>query len=324
MVFSIHPECDFSFTRIIPAALTRYLLPVSSGASAVIDENMELLLQESNAWSSKLFHAVYRTARDTQLHIRDEGPFFFMYLALQHDRRLEIEGLGPQLIREGQYNLLYSPSFDLYSLHEAGKDYITLSLQYDRTALKEWSSYFPPLVPFLEKVKAGQPAILVDGNRWINKEIQDSIYRLTHIPLEVPGYRVYFDLMTRSLLFHLLLQAVQQQPASPYSHYEIEGIYAAREMIRQNIRRHFVIREIAQKVGVNEFKLKNGFRELFGNGVYEYLRLERMQEARELLHTNSRSIKEIAARTGYKSVNSFIKAFKKEFGLTPGEYRRTA
>ena len=324
MVFSIQPENVFSFTRNIPAALTRYLLPVSSGASAFSHERIELLLQESAASSSKFYHAVYRAARTTHLHIRDEGPFFFMYLALQHDRRLEIEGLGPVHLKEGQYNLLYAPTFDVSSLHEGGKEYITLSLQFDRDALQEWSTYFPPLTAFLAKVDAGQPAMLLEGHRWIDREIQDSIYRFTHIPREVPGYQVYFDLMTRTLLFHLLLQAIQQQPPSPYTHYEIDGIYAAREMIRRNIRRHFVIREIAQKVGVNEFKLKNGFRELFGNGVYEYLRLERMQEARELLHTNTRSIKEVAAQTGYKSVNSFIKAFKKEYGLTPGEYQKRA
>lgn len=324
MVFSIHQGDDFSFSRNIPAILTRYLLPVSSGVSVTSNEDIQVLLQESSAWSSKLYYAVYRTNRTTGLRIRDEGPFLFMYLALQHERRLEIEGLGPVHIREGQYNLLYSPFFDMNSIHEGGKEYITISLQYDRSALEEWTHYFPPLGAFLEKVDAGQPAMLLDEPQWINREVQDTIYRLTHIPREIPGYQVYFDLLTRTLLFHLLLQAIQQQPASPYTHYEIDGIHAARQMIRENIRRHFVIREIAQKVGVNEFKLKAGFRELFGNGVYEYLRLERMHEARELLNNAARSIKEIAAITGYKSVNSFIKAFKKEFGLTPGEFRRTA
>jgi AraC-like DNA-binding protein len=324
MVFSIHSEKDFSFTRNIPATLTRYLLPVSGGAAAASNEKIELLLQESGGCNNRLYHAVYRTARTTQLRIRDDGPFFFLCMALQNDRHLEIEGLGSVHIKEGQYNLLYAPHFNLSSLHEAGKEYITMSLQYDRESLEEWAHYFPPLAAFLAKVDAGESATLLDGNRWINREIQDTIYRLTHIQREVPGYQVYFDLMSRTLLFHLLLQAIQRQPASPYTHYEIDGIYAARDMIRQNIRRHFLIREIAQKIGVNEFKLKSGFRELFGNGVYEYLRLERMQEARELLHVHTRSIKEVAAQTGYKSVNSFIKAFKKEFGLTPGEYRKTA
>jgi AraC family transcriptional regulator, transcriptional activator of the genes for pyochelin and ferripyochelin receptors len=324
MVFSIQPEIAFSFTRNIPASLNRYLLPVSSGASAAADENIELLLQESKTCNSQFYHAVYRTNRDTELRIVDDQPFFYIYLALQHDRQLTIKGLGSLLIKEGQYNLIYAPQFDITSLHEAGREYISMSLQFSRDTLQEWAVWFPPLTDFLEKVDAGQPAVLLEGHRWIDRDIQDAIYRLTHISRDMPGYEAYFDLMTRTLLFHLLLQATQQQAPSPYTNYEIAGIHAAREMIQGNIRHHFLIPEIAQKVGVNEFKLKSGFRELFGNGVYEFLRLERMQEARELLSSAKRSIKEVAAKTGYKSVNSFIKAFKKEFGLTPGEYRRSA
>jgi len=147
---------------------------------------------------------------------------------------------------------------------------------------------------------------------------------MLHIPLEDPVQRKHFTLLVNTLLFHLLYQAVQQQPASNYNYYEVDSIQAARDMIRKNIRYHFVIREIAQKVGMNEFKLKNGFRELFGNGVYEYLRSERMQVARSLLADSGRSIKEIASMTGYRSVNSFIKAFKKMYGVTPGDFRKRA
>jgi len=49
-----------------------------------------------------------------------------------------------------------------------------------------------------------------------------------------------------------------------------------------------------------------------------------MQTARQLLNESGRSIKEIASLTGYRSVNSFIKAFKKMFGVTPGDFRKRA
>lgn len=57
---------------------------------------------------------------------------------------------------------------------------------------------------------------------------------------------------------------------------------------------------------------------------YEYLRTERMLEARHLLSNGGKNVKEVAALTGYKSVNSFIKAFKKKYGQTPGDYRKRA
>jgi AraC family transcriptional activator of pyochelin receptor len=322
MVFSFNQQ-DYRLTRDIPADLARYQLP-GSDASAITNEYLKLLVQEMPAAGSKVFYSVYLVDKKTSFHVRDEAPFFRAYLALQHDRTLEVGGLDKMVLKEGQFNVIYSPGMDVVSHHDGVKEYITLSIEYDVAVLEEWAIYFPQLSTFLEKVKAGEPAMLLPRPEWITKEIQDLTYRITHISLEDPSMQKYFTLLVNTLLFHLLHQAVQQRPASNYNHYEIDSIQAARDMIRKNIKYHFVIREIAQKVGMNEFKLKNGFRELFGNGVYEYLRSERMQIARQLLGESGRSVKEIASLTGYRSVNSFIKAFKKMYGVTPGDFRKRA
>ena len=322
MVLSFNQQ-EFRFSNEIPADLTRYLVPGYT-ASAITNEYLKLLVQEFQAANSKVYYAIFLVDKKSSFRIRDEGPFLITYLALQHDRHLEIEGLGKVLIKEGQYNIVYAPRYDVLSAHEDGKDYITLAIQYDLAFLQGWASYFPALAAFLKKVEAGQPAVLLPQPEWMTKEIQDTVYKIMHPTLQEPSQQVYFDLLVKTLLFHLLYQSVLQRPASNYTHYEVEGIQAAGEMIRKNLRYHFIIRDIAQKVGMNEYKLKNGFRELFGNGVYEYLRTERMQEARALLVDHGRSIKEIAALTGYRSVNSFIKAFKKKFGQTPGEFRKRA
>ena len=322
MVFSFNQQ-DFNLSRDIPAELTRYQLP-GSDASALATEHLKLLTQEMPAGDSRVNYSVYLVSKKTSLHIRDEAPFLQAYLALQHDRPMEVSGLGKMLIREGQFNLIYAPQSDVLNQFDGVREYITLGIQYDLAILEEWALYFPQLAALLEKIKDGQPASLLPRPEWITKEMQDVIYRLLHVSLEDPSNQKYFTLLVNTLLFHLLHQAILQQPASNYNHYEIDSIQAARDMIRKNIRYHFVIREIAQKVGMNEFKLKNGFRELFGNGVYEYLRSERMQTARQLLGEPGRSIKEIASLTGYRSVNSFIKAFKKMYGETPGTFRKRA
>ena len=299
MVFSFNQQ-EYRLSRDIPAELTRYKIP-GSDASAIANNHLKLLVQELPADASKVFYSVNLVDKKVTLRTKDDAPFFSAYLALQHDGNLEVAGLGKMLIKEGQFNLIYSPTIDVVSHHDGVLEYITLAIEYDKTVLDEWAPYFPQLSSFLEKVEAGEPALLLPRNEWITKEIQDIVYRIVHISLEDGSSRKYFTLLVNTLLFHLLYQAVQQQPASNYTHYEMDSIQAARDMIRKNIRYHFVIREIAQKVGMNEFKLKNGFRELFGNGVYEYLRSERMQEARQLLGESGRSIKEIASLTGYRS-----------------------
>ena len=322
MVFSFNQQ-EYRLSREIPAELARYQIP-GSNASAIANEHLKLLVQELAADASKVFYSVYLIDKKITLRAREGSPLLTVYIVLQHDQNLEVAGVGKMLIKEGQFNLIYSPTTEVVSHYDGVRENITLSIEYDMALLEEWAAYFPLLADFLEKVKAGEPAILLPRPEWITKEIQEITYKILHTSLKDRANQKYFCLLINTLLFHLLYQAVQQQPASNYNNYEMNSIQAAREMIRKNIRYHFVIREIAQKVGMNEFKLKNGFRELFGNGVYEYLRSERMQIARQLLTDSGRSIKEIASMTGYRSVNSFIKAFKKMYGVTPGDFRKRA
>jgi AraC-like DNA-binding protein len=48
-----------------------------------------------------------------------------------------------------------------------------------------------------------------------------------------------------------------------------------------------------------------------------------MEHAKELLRTTALPIQDISERTGYQHQMSFIRAFKKTVGTTPGEYRKT-
>jgi AraC-like DNA-binding protein len=322
MVFSFNHQ-DIRFVGEVPSDLTRYQL--SGGTvSTLSNDFLKMLLQEFETDKFRAYYSVQLVDRKCSFRIRDEGPLLVTCLALQNDRQFELPPLGKILIREGQFNIFYLPEFDLISYHEASKEYITLAIHYDQSIFENWAPYFPQLAEFLEKVNRKEAAALLPQSAWLTKEIHETVYKILHPHLQDAAQQVYFDLLVRTLLFHLLNQSVQVGAPSKYSHYEVESIQAAGEMIRKNLKYHFVIREIAQKVGMNEFKLKNGFRELFGNGVYEYLRLERMQAARNLLTERGRSIKEIAALTGYHSVNSFIKAFKKKYGETPGEFRKRA
>jgi AraC family transcriptional regulator, transcriptional activator of the genes for pyochelin and ferripyochelin receptors len=320
MVLSTNQHEELRFTGEVPSELSRHHIP-GSKISALRNGHGQLMLQEVDSPSCKLYYSAFRIEKKTVLNIRDDGPFMSVYIALQNEKHLEIEGLGAISLREGQYNLFYAPKYAVSSAHEPGREYISISLRYAMDALEEMSDYFPKVDRFIEKVNKGEPAMLLEDHAWVTREIQDTIFRIVHCSKEQSCYPIFFDLLVKTLLFHLLLQSVQKQPRSVYNHYEISGIHEAREMISRNLKYHYRIPEIAQKVGMNEFKLKNGFREVFGDGLYEYLLGERMRAARNMLHEAGRNIKEIAGLMGYKSVNSFIKAFKRTFNQTPGEFR---
>jgi AraC family transcriptional activator of pyochelin receptor len=319
MVLSNQQE-ELRFSADIPAELERHHIP-GSRVSGLRNGNGQLLLQELSSDTCKMYYAAFRIEKKMVLTIREDGPFFSLYIALQNEKRLDMEGLGPIHLKEGQYNLFYTPDYDLTSSMEPGREYISISLRYSLATLEAMRCSFPRLGELIDKVQRREPAMLLGDHGWVTRDIQDMVFRILHAASEGRAYPVFMDLLAKTLLFHLLLQSEQQQPRSPYTHYEISGIHEARELISRNIKYHYRIREIAQKVGMNEFKLKSGFREVFGDGLYEYLLSERMHTARRLLHEAGRNIKEIAGMTGYRSVNSFIKAFKRTFNQTPGEFR---
>ena len=66
------------------------------------------------------------------------------------------------------------------------------------------------------------------------------------------------------------------------------------------------------------------FKRTFGVNFLDYLTQLRMDAARELLRDPLRSTAEVAGMVGYESANYFTRAFKKNVGMTPTDYRRSA
>jgi AraC-like DNA-binding protein len=101
---------------------------------------------------------------------------------------------------------------------------------------------------------------------------------------------------------------------------EVEKIRRVEKILVHNMATPPSIPELAKIVGTNEMKLKNGFKELFGNTIYGYLMDYRMDSARVMLDNGGVQIKDVAYSVGYSNPSHFIAAFKKKFGVTPKRY----
>lgn len=80
--------------------------------------------------------------------------------------------------------------------------------------------------------------------------------------------------------------------------------------------------ELAREAGVNEYKLKRGFREVFGSTVFGYLARHRLALARQMLLDTGKTAAEIAFELGFSSPQHLNNAFKKEFGMAPKRFIR--
>lgn len=79
---------------------------------------------------------------------------------------------------------------------------------------------------------------------------------------------------------------------------------------------------IAEEFNMSVSTLQRRFKSRHGVTVIDYIRNNKLDEAKRLLVANSLSIGEIAFLAGYKHPSNFLAAFKKRFEISAGEYRR--
>lgn len=103
--------------------------------------------------------------------------------------------------------------------------------------------------------------------------------------------------------------------------YDIPALELAKSIIEKDPVRHIHISMLADKAGINEFKLKLGFRELFQTSPYQYRLHLCLEKAKALLEDTDDTIDQIASKVGFETYNGFSAAFKKAYQIPPTEYR---
>ncbi|TXD81188.1 helix-turn-helix transcriptional regulator [Subsaximicrobium wynnwilliamsii] len=84
------------------------------------------------------------------------------------------------------------------------------------------------------------------------------------------------------------------------------------------------LKDFALQIGTNEFKLKYGFKELYGTTVYRFLVQERLRKAQMMIQYSDLPLKSIAYMTGFKSMPHFSRTFKKRYGYSPSALRNNS
>ena len=102
---------------------------------------------------------------------------------------------------------------------------------------------------------------------------------------------------------------------------DIEQLHQAKDILVKRAKHPPSLTELARLVRLNDRKLKQGFRHLFGTTVFGYLQDYRMQQARDLLHDPTLTIASVAATVGYKSPEAFCNAFRRKFSVSPKAYQ---
>ncbi len=100
----------------------------------------------------------------------------------------------------------------------------------------------------------------------------------------------------------------------------VRKIRKAKEIILNQMTDPPTLQGLASEIGLNVKKLKEGFKQIYGETVFGYLLDFKMNEARSMLDTKQYNVNEISIKLGYSTSSHFISAFKKKFGTTPKKY----
>lgn len=127
-------------------------------------------------------------------------------------------------------------------------------------------------------------------------------------------------------LLALFFEAHARQQRTRFVHckteYDRERLLFAREYLLQRFDLPPTLDELARIAGLNVFKLKNGFKELFGKPVFVWLNDYKLELARRELEQRVKSASQLAFDLGYSSLSHFSRAFRRHFGYPPGKLRK--
>ncbi len=190
---------------------------------------------------------------------------------------------------------------------------ISISAQYLKDFLKE---------------EAGNFDYLFDraSSFWIEELMTDDILRTVNEiakkqePSNLKSF--YYKVKAMELVFYLFESLKKRESAEnlKLNAKEIQAVYNVRDKIVSSLSHFNTIAELKQIAGMNEFKLRRIFKQVFGMGIYNYYQHLRMTEAARLLREEKLSVSEAGYEMGFENLGHFTRVFEKHIGKKPKKY----
>lgn len=155
-----------------------------------------------------------------------------------------------------------------------------------------------------------------------NQTIQHIFSELYTVPITIrQGY-------IRVKVLELLLVLTELNPMEDkskhvrFSEMQIESIKQVHAFLITHFNEHYTIDSLSDRFEISPTVLKKCFKGVFGDSVYSYMKMYRLQVAERLLKESKLTVGEIAAQVGYLNPNKFTSAFCAQYGVPPTLYRK--
>ncbi|HEY5688980.1 MAG TPA: AraC family transcriptional regulator [Yeosuana sp.] len=240
-----------------------------------------------------------------------------------------VKGLSKFVFNEGTYTLniheensllLYNPQKDLPINLEINPNSWLVSVL---ISIKKFHSLFSQEADYISFLnddnkekkyyKDGEisPSMAIVLNQLINYNLNESI---KHLYFKGKAYEIL------SLYFNRNEDNNIEQCPFLVDETNVTKLRRAKEIIISKMAEPPSLQELADEVGLSLKKLKEGFKQIYGDTVFGFLVEHKMEFARKMLEAGDSNVNEVGLKVGYSTSSHFIAAFKKKYGTTPKKY----
>jgi AraC-like DNA-binding protein len=249
-----------------------------------------------------------------RMHFGLKGDYRFTYKQL--DKTFELIG--------SHHNIMWSQGFDMV-VENKTLQLETFGIQFPREQFIQFTQNADgPVQRFAQNIIEDKNTMLADSWAPISPAIQQVIQQIIHCGYTGELKKLF--LLSKSIELLVLCaeaynEAAAKKEAFIKSIADREKIIAVRDLVNERVHCPPNLTEIAKTVGLNEYKLKRGFKETFNTTVFGYLAEQRLHLAQQYLRDTQKTAAEISIELGYATPQHFNNAFKKKFGITPALVR---
>jgi AraC-like DNA-binding protein len=156
----------------------------------------------------------------------------------------------------------------------------------------------------------------------MNAETQLLLKNIAFINMNDALSHFYVQIKVQELLY-LLFSKLSLRENTSYQNInsaDAEKLLVIRNEILSDLSTPPVLPELAQIAAMSETKLKQLFKQTFGDTIYNYYQKVRMEEAGFLLKKAHLSVSEVGYQLGFSNLSHFSRLFEKHYGITPKKF----
>lgn len=282
-----------------------------------------IVAQEIKGNGFIIWNTEYFFTEEVVLQVKSSKPLLFLHFLFGSSIRIAFDKTEIPII-EGQFNFSYFPMFQAIIKTGRSKRLQTFHIHFEPHFFEAFKNGSKKLIAFLTKVEQNVNCQISDNRHFATPEMIRVINSLIHNPYKSKN----LNLFTASQVNVLLLQTLHKVNKEDQKQNQIrltlsdkEKLTVAKNYLVKHLDELVYIKQLAQIAGMNDNKLKRGFKQLFGNTISTYHEDLRLQKAMRLMIETDMPVEEIAYSVGYRNAAHFSDKFKRKFQFPPTYFR---